>query len=290
MAAVLDTTRNCAPIALCLKGQGYGTVIRYYSRSAWKRLTQEEAIGLGRRGLRIAAVYQDRQNQAADFGPAAGEAAGRNADDYARNVIFQPPGSALYFSVDFDATEAEIKAKVIPYFKGVRQALAAAGGGVSGYRIGVYGSGLTCRLVGDGGHADLTWLAQSTGWAGYQKYLNGGKWHLKQNMPTEVCGIECDPDETNPALPDFGAFLLDPDSLGPAAPPLGPAGADRFRVIARDGLRLRAGPSTQFDIRSVVPFDTTLSVLSRSGDWALVDLDGDGAADGFCHSDFLREA
>lgn len=289
MATVLDTTRNCAALVPCLESQGFDTVIRYYSRSEWKRLSQPEALALGRGGLRIIPVYQNRQNQAADFSDAAGEAAGRHADDYARNVIFQPAGSAIYFAVDFDATEAELRANVIPYFKGVKRGLASAAGGAPSYRIGVYGSGRTCRLVGDAGHAALTWLAQSRGWGEYNRYLAARKWALKQLMPATVCGIECDPDETNPDQPDTGAFLLDPAAAGPGAPPDLPGlVANRFKVIARDGLRLRAGPSTTFEIRGRLNFGTVVQVIARNGDWALVDLNGDGAADGHCHADFLQ--
>lgn len=288
MPSVLDTTVNCAPLVGCLRRQGYDTVIRYYSHSAWKRIEQAEARALAIGGLRLAAVYQNRQNQAADFDRAKGEAAGRHACDYARNVIFQPPGSAIYFAVDFDASTAEVDQRVIPYFEGVRAAFAAmASDGAGDYRVGVYGSGRTCRLVSAAGVADLAWLAQATGWAEFGSFLDSGAWALKQNLPAVVCGIDCDPDETNPQISDLGAFVPDAQPLGPPAPAPAPA---RFVVNARSGLRLRAGPGTEFDIRGGLAFGTELTVLARSGDWALVDLNNDGAADGFCHAAFLRAA
>jgi hypothetical protein len=37
-------------------------------------------------------------------------------------------------------------------------------------------------------------------------------------MKANVCGLDCDPDETNPDHPDFGSFLLDTNSFGQAAP------------------------------------------------------------------------
>lgn len=63
---------------------------------------------------------------------------------------------------------------------------------------------------------------------------------------------------------------------------------NRFVVIARDGLKLRSGPSTQFDTIRTVPEGTTVDVLSRDGIWALVDLEGDGKADGHMSFPFLR--
>ena len=61
-----------------------------------------------------------------------------------------------------------------------------------------------------------------------------------------------------------------------------------FRVSARRGLRLRGGPSTDFDIITVLPFGTEVTVLAREGAWAKVDLEGDGRVDGFAQADFLE--
>jgi putative chitinase len=63
---------------------------------------------------------------------------------------------------------------------------------------------------------------------------------------------------------------------------------NRFVVIARGGLKLRSGPSTDFGSLRTIPQGTTVNVLSREGMWALVDLEGDGNADGFVNLPFLR--
>lgn len=66
--------------------------------------------------------------------------------------------------------------------------------------------------------------------------------------------------------------------------------SNRFIVIARDGLKLRSGASTEFDAVRTLPEGTPVKVLSREGSWALVDLEGDGKADGFVSFPFLRSA
>jgi hypothetical protein len=66
--------------------------------------------------------------------------------------------------------------------------------------------------------------------------------------------------------------------------------SNRFVVIARDGLKLRAGPSTDFNALRTLPSGTIVSVISREGMWVLVDLEGDGQADGFVSMPFLRAA
>ena len=63
-----------------------------------------------------------------------------------------------------------------------------------------------------------------------------------------------------------------------------------FTVIAKPTLRLRAGPGTNFSVVSGLPFGSQVLVISRFGDWCMVDLDGDGGGEGFVHSAFLKEA
>ena len=253
---------------------------------------QKEAIAIARAGVALAAVYQNRQNQAADFSAAKGEASGNEAGDYAENVIFQPADSAIYFSADFDPSESVVRDNIIPFFKGVQKAFkAAAAAGRPSYHVGVYGSGRTCRILLEEGLATYTWITQSTGFAEYKKFLNSGKWNLKQLMPTAVCGVGGDPDEFNPNHADFGSFMLDLGAHGPAAPPAEVASTgDEFTVIASAGLRVRSGPGVEFDVGSIVPAGAKVKVLSRAGDWALVDATGDGNADGFVHSAFLKPA
>jgi hypothetical protein len=64
--------------------------------------------------------------------------------------------------------------------------------------------------------------------------------------------------------------------------------SNRFTVIARGGLRLRSGPSQESEVIRTIPEGTVVEVLSRDGSFALVDLEGDGKADGFMSLPFLR--
>lgn len=295
MATVFDTTNNCSNSVTSLKQQGITTVIRYYCRPelSWKRMGQAESIAIARAGVALAAVYQNRQNQPADFSADKGEASGNEACDYAENVIFQPAGSAIYFSADFDPSEAVVKGNIVPFFKGIQKAFRAkTASGSPSYRVGVYGSGRTCRILMEQNLVDYTWITQSTGFAEYNKFLASGKWNLKQLMPTTIAGVKGDPDVINPDQADFGSFMLDLAAHGPAAPPDDLFGGtadtgNMFKVAASAGLRVRSGPGVEFDVASVLPVGTRVKVLSRSGDWAKIDATGDGNADGFVHSAFL---
>ena len=61
-----------------------------------------------------------------------------------------------------------------------------------------------------------------------------------------------------------------------------------YSVIAREGLRLRAGAGVQFDVLQLVPFGTRIYVQREKDNWAAVDLQGDGAVDGWMNLDFLK--
>src|SRR5436190_959523 len=98
---------------------------------------------------------------------------------------------------------------------------------------------------------------------------------------------------TNPMAPtnpvggtNFIAGLAAPD--GPETHNSGNVVMSRFVVIARGGLKLRGGPSLDFDAIRTVPEGTVVNVLSQQDGFALVDLEGDGKADGFMSLPFLR--
>lgn len=66
--------------------------------------------------------------------------------------------------------------------------------------------------------------------------------------------------------------------------------AGRSVVIARDGLRLRSGPGLGFGVITTLASGTELTVLGHDGaddEWARVDLQTDGLADGFVFAAFL---
>lgn len=131
--------------------------------------------------------------------------------------------------------------------------------------------------------------------AGVAVFEWGGGWSgVKDCMHFE---LDVSPDELAPGL--------DPESIAgldeylatlqavrrepvPAEMQLRPSVAELHEVIARDGLRVRALPSTDGEIRFSLPARTQVFVLRREAGWAQVDLQGDGLADGYMSLGFLR--
>src|SRR6266566_799990 len=213
--SIIDTPFNTESSITCLLSKGVRTVIRYYNFSNSRTLPEKamelaEAQALAAHGMQIAVIFQQRQNQVADFSELKGVAAGRRAYRYAHDNIGQSADSAIYFGVDFDASGNEFENNVAPYFGGVKRAFAEESGGNPEYRIGAYGSGSVCTTLAEKGLIEFTWLAMSRGFRGTREALSAGQFHLAQRAPAEtLCGLGVDFNDSNPDRPNFGAFTID---------------------------------------------------------------------------------
>jgi hypothetical protein len=287
MPAVMDCSSVTTARLTCLSGAGVKTIIRYYARDTGnpaKVVRKAEAQAIAAAGMRLGVVQESRNgDKPSGFSKDLGFADGRHSRAYAHSEIGQPEGTAIYFGVDFDASANQITNLIVPYFRGVAEAFAEANG-LPSYRVGAYGSGRTLRALLTAGLAEFAWLAQSTGWAGHAAFLASGDWALNQRASTTLCTIGIDPDDPNPARLDFGDFVPASIAVGPVT------GGIMMVVNASGGLRMRAGPGTEFDVIRLLPFGTRVTAGTASGSWIMVDLGGDGGSDGFVHSAFLKPA
>jgi hypothetical protein len=87
------------------------------------------------------------------------------------------------------------------------------------------------------------------------------------------------PDASEMSVPETAGLMVSDDEV-----PV----KERRLVIARHGLHLRRGPSTDFAIEKTVAPGTEVFVIGRDGLWAQVDLRGDGLADGYMVIGFLK--
>ena len=208
----LDASERITSIATCIKNQGFAFAIRYYNVKnsqilPTKRLILSEAQALVKAGLQIGVVFQQGGRDPASFNHDAGVQHGEVAHSRAADEIGQPAGSTIYFSVDFDATPSQVAIGIKDYFKGVQEGLAKANEGDPRYAIGVYGSGLVCSKLLEAGLVTFSWLSQSTGHAGSKEFAKQKRYNLIQFLDKEVCGVNVDPDETNPDKPS-GLFTI----------------------------------------------------------------------------------
>jgi len=222
---IIDTPWNTTRYLSCLSEQKVKTIIRYYNRNnsrrlCEKKLTLPEARAISNKGMNIAVVFQQRQNQIADFNYEKGRRAGKEAYDYAKKEIGQPEGSAIYFAVDFDARENQVKNEISRFFEGIRDAFKAIDGNPK-YKVGAYGSGLVCTTLKAKGLSEFTWLSMSRGFHGTRKAIRDHKYDLLQYPPRKICKmsnrticesyrkfLDVDCNKKNPNVDSFGAFML----------------------------------------------------------------------------------
>src|SRR5947209_11429873 len=168
-----------------MKAIGISTIIRYYDHEdetlPGKTLRRGERDLIVMNGLRMGVVFQHKNNKFASF------TALRGRQDAERSLILaaendQPRGSAIYFGVDGAWNRPNELANITAYFQEVNATLAD-----SGYRVGVYGSGLVCNALLANGLAELCWLAAPTSWPDFSAYYQTKRWRLVQ-LPTTQCG------------------------------------------------------------------------------------------------------
>ena len=208
--AALDTNQNSTRTIPCMKTEGITAIGRYYTRnrSNTKILKPDEARKLSEAGIKIWPVYQNRHRLEVDFSAVKGKQEAEDALDYAIHVINQPVGSGIYFSADFDATQGIYDRAILPHFRAISAAFAAAG---NPYRIGVYSSGAVCKALLDAGLVQLTWLSQSSRFRGTPAFKASRRWNILQALPVPgFCNFEddVDPNTLNTDIGDFGGFLL----------------------------------------------------------------------------------
>jgi peptidoglycan hydrolase-like protein with peptidoglycan-binding domain len=211
--AGMDASANCSPFAQRLVDAGMKFVARYYSDFPSKVLTPSEADALSAAGLQLVAVFEDSNDSAARFTSGSGQSNAQKALQFAAS-IGQPAGSAIYFAVDYDASPADVAGPVSHYFQAVQQVLGAA---PVSYAAGVYGSGLTCRVIRDSALAKFTWLSGSTGFRESAAFRSQAD--ILQFAPSRSLfegQLNIDDDVAQSA--DFGSFRLAQAQQPPAGP------------------------------------------------------------------------
>jgi len=286
---IIDTNRRLNTRLDCLKSSSVATVVRYYARTTSqpeKRLIRSEAEALVGAGFSIAVVHQAGGASPDSFSSTAGKKDAEYSFEYAIETIGQPSSAAIYFAVDFDCDAANYTGRVLPHFNAINM-VANSGVFSRSFEIGAYGNGLVLSRLLDAGLCKYVWLSQSMGHHESKQFKASGRWTLAQKLPTSLCGIGVDVNDLNSAANGFGSFTtLQPITTALAAP-ASTGGGSRFRTTSSSGLRLREGPGTQFSVIRLLPPNTAVTVLGTQDSWSIVDVDGDGLAEGAVASAFL---
>lgn len=163
--------------ANALKDAGHMIVGRYIAGGPHKRMTAFEAITVLQAGPRFFPIFQEWNNGPTYFTYEIGH---RQAGDAIMNAddLGIPRGSTIYFPCDWDPTTEDINTVVLPYYRGVRDAMIGAG---KPFAVGVYGTRNTCQIVSNAGLARTSFVAgMSTGWSGNLGFPLPENWAFDQ--------------------------------------------------------------------------------------------------------------
>jgi hypothetical protein len=250
-----------------------------------------EPTVLIRHGLSIVSLYQYRNNLPDKFlkgledtGSAKAEvAADVKAALHQAKLVGQPEGSAIYFGVDFNVSKNNRPAMdaVLAYFRSINRTVG------NHYAIGVYGNGLTNRILREEKLVAYHWLSTSRSHEETVDFYNSGRWHLFQNQvdrrwfgaPGKCAnGFDLDTNLQNPKVSSIGAW-----GAGDVDSARNQRVFDQRRFAIRETPVLQAngaggGRNCKTDAR--VPRNANVRILVQSGGWCGVDIDEDGNPDG----------
>lgn len=149
-----------------------------------KNLTIPEARLLLDNGVNIVPIYQDNSAQLSDYTKEIGVIDGNAAFQRAFELGL-PADTIIYFAVDVDTTSDQIEEYIIPYFKGINEALVNFGlrwDYFYTYRIGVYGPRNVCKILSDKGLASPNCYVSnmSSGFSANLGYPQPREWAFDQ--------------------------------------------------------------------------------------------------------------
>jgi hypothetical protein len=213
--SVIDTPNNTASNLTRLKANGVTGIIRYNDRfSTWKQIKPAEARAIAAAGLELGLVYEHTATP-------SGDSLGYDDAAYCKAIsasLGMPHGAGVYFAVDYDPSQSVVRNNILPYFRGIQRAFNG-----TGFRVGVYGSGLTCRLLKEAHLVELTWPTCSRGFTESRAYVASRAWDIWQvECDATLAGLDVDLNAVNTIhwgqFTPFGPPVPTPPPIPPPTP------------------------------------------------------------------------
>jgi LysM repeat protein len=161
MSMIDCATKLTSVYADVLVKNGVTHVGRYLPTTTWKGLDVVEVEVIKEAGLNLISIYEKGSTKASYFTKEQGVEDANHAYQLAKSLN-QPEGTAIYFTVDYDAQTKDF-AGILNYFQGVKDTLQS-------YKVGVYGKFETIVLIQTKKLADYFW--QTYAWSNGQRAKN----------------------------------------------------------------------------------------------------------------------
>ncbi len=204
---MVDSFSSAAGVAKKLKEAGYVASAGYIGKHTvglGNGVTPADIVKIHDAGLHFLPIWELDPVQVSYFTVKQGISDGKNATKEARWLKL-PKGTAIYFTVDFDAQEADFPA-IIAYLEQVRKNLHRD------YRMGVYGGIRTLEaIVASPVRPDYWW--QTLAWSAGQKFARADIYQAEVSQIIDGLGVDIDEVYANPgwyAAPEKKAIVSHP--------------------------------------------------------------------------------
>ena len=149
-------------------------------------MLREEVRALIDSGLRIFPIFQESKHNPVlptDFNKERGETDAERAIQASLNLGFKE-NTIIYFALDCDLMDTELKDYAIPYFEGIKSVF---GKYVNYYQIGVYGARHSCETICNGKYAVSSFVADmSTAYSGNLGFSIPRNWAFEQYIEKKI--------------------------------------------------------------------------------------------------------
>lgn len=151
-----------------------------------KNLLRPEMKRIFSHGLNLFLIFQDArqymtENDTDDLYYYFTEARGYSDAEKAfctAKTLGIPKDEIIYFAVDYDFMQAEVYARVVPYFKGINDYAKKEG---KSFQIGIYSARNTCSIVAEEGYSISSFVSDmSSGYSGNMGYPLPEDWAFDQ--------------------------------------------------------------------------------------------------------------
>jgi LysM repeat protein len=231
MSMIDCATKLTSVYADVLVKNGVTHVGRYLPTTDWKGLTLVEVEVIKEAGLQLISIYEKGSTKASYFTKDQGVEDANHAYQLAKSLN-QPEGTAIYFTVDYDAQTKDF-ANILNYFQGVKDTLQS-------YKVGVYGKFETIVLIQTKKLADYFW--QTYAWSNGQRAKNLHLFQYKND--TTAFGLSFGIDLVNIENVDCGSCVVKSSVQAPKPiPPKVVKTPSTYKVVDGDTL---SGIATRF--------------------------------------------
>lgn len=157
--------------AKTLKDNGYKYIGRYLTGKF--KMTNDEVQTILNNGFKLFPIFEVGGYKNEYFTENQGIEDAKSAMKAANDLGFSE-NTIIYFAVDYDALEYQVKSNVLPYFKGVYETLKS-------YKVGIYAPRHVCSLVAQNGYSYSSFVCDmSTGFSGNLGYSLPNDWTFDQ--------------------------------------------------------------------------------------------------------------